>query len=48
MARAIPVIDLDAAEARDTSQLAAVRAATEDLGVVQVVGTAYRRLSSGT
>lgn len=37
MARAIPVIDLDAAEAGDSSQLAAVRAATEDLGVVQVV-----------
>ena len=37
MPRAIPVIDLDAAEAGDSSQLAAVRAATEDLGVVQVV-----------
>ena len=37
MPRAIPVIDLDAAEAGDSSQLAAVRAATEDLGAVQVV-----------
>ena len=35
--RAIPVIDLDAAEAGDNSQLTAVRAATEDLGAVQVV-----------
>jgi len=33
----IPVIDLDAAEAGDSSQLGAVRAATEDLGAVQVV-----------
>ena len=37
MPRAIPVIDLDAAEAGDSSQLGAVRAATEDLGAVQVV-----------
>jgi isopenicillin N synthase-like dioxygenase len=37
MPRAIPVIDLDAAEAGDASQLSAVRAATEDLGAVQVV-----------
>jgi flavonol synthase len=37
MPRAIPVIDLDAAEAGDNSQLTAVRAATEDLGAVQVV-----------
>ena len=37
MPRAIPVIDLDAAEAGDNAQLTAVRAATEDLGAVQVV-----------
>ncbi len=37
MTRAIPVIDLEAAEAGDSSQLSAVRAATEDLGAVQVV-----------
>jgi flavonol synthase len=37
VALAIPVIDLDAAEAGDSSQLAAVRAATEDLGAIQVV-----------
>ena len=37
MPRAIPVIDLNAAEAGDSSQLTAVRAATEDLGAVQVV-----------
>ena len=37
MPRAIPVIDLDAAKAGDSSQLGAVRAATEDLGAVQVV-----------
>jgi isopenicillin N synthase-like dioxygenase len=37
MLRAIPVIDLDAAEDGDRSQLDAVRAATEELGVVQVV-----------
>ena len=37
MPRAIPVIDLDAAEAGDSSQLTAVRTATEDLGAVQVV-----------
>src|SRR6266700_3823757 len=37
MTPAIPVIDLDAAEAGDRSQLGAVRAATEDLGAVQVV-----------
>ena len=37
MPRAIPVIDLEAAEAGDSSQLDAVRAATEDLGAVQVV-----------
>ena len=37
MPRAIPVIDLQAAEAGDSSQLSAVRAATEDLGAVQVV-----------
>ena len=37
MPRAIPVIDLEAAEAGDSSQLNAVRAATEDLGAVQVV-----------
>ena len=37
MLRAIPVIDLAAAEAGDSSQLSAVRAATEDLGAVQVV-----------
>jgi len=37
MPRAIPVIDLDAAEAGGSSQLTAVRAATEDLGAVQVV-----------
>ena len=37
MTPAIPVIDLDAADAGDRSQLDAVRAATEVLGVVQVV-----------
>ena len=37
MPRAMPVIDLDAAEAGDSSELGAVRAATEDLGAVQVV-----------
>ena len=37
MPRAIPVIDLEAAEAGDSSQLRAVRAATEDLGAVQVI-----------
>ncbi len=37
MPRAIPVIDLDAAEAGDNAQLTAVRAATEELGAVQVV-----------
>ena len=37
MPRAIPVIDLAAAEAGDSSQLSAARAATEDLGAVQVV-----------
>jgi len=37
MPRAIPVIDLDDAEAGDNAQLTAVRAATEDLGAVQVV-----------
>ncbi len=37
MPRVIPVIDLEAAEAGDSSQLNAVRAATEDLGAVQVV-----------
>ena len=37
MPRAMPVIDLAAAEAGDSSQLSAVRAATEDLGAVQVV-----------
>jgi isopenicillin N synthase-like dioxygenase len=37
MPRVIPVIDLDAAEAGDSSQLGAVRTATEDLGAVQVV-----------
>jgi isopenicillin N synthase-like dioxygenase len=34
---AIPVIDLAAAEAGDSSQLDAVRGATEELGAVQVV-----------
>ncbi len=37
MLRAIPVIDLEAAEDGDISQLDAVRAATEELGAVQVV-----------
>ena len=37
MPRAMPVIDLEAAEAGDSSQLSAVRAATEDVGAVQVV-----------
>ncbi len=37
MTPVIPVIDLDAADAGDRSQLDAVRAATEELGVVQVV-----------
>ncbi len=37
MPRAMPVIDLEAAEAGDSSQLTAVRTATEDLGAVQVV-----------
>ena len=37
MTPAIPVIDLDAAEAGDRSQIDAVRAATEELGAVQVV-----------
>lgn len=37
MTSAIPVIDLRAATAGDTSQLGAVRAATEELGVIQVI-----------
>ncbi len=37
MTPAIPVIDLDAADAGDRSQLDAVRAATEELGAVQVI-----------
>ncbi|MBV9205862.1 MAG: isopenicillin N synthase family oxygenase, partial [Actinobacteria bacterium] len=37
MPSAIPVIDVAAAEGGDAAQLAAVRAATEELGVVQVV-----------
>jgi flavonol synthase len=37
MTSAIPVIDLRAASAGDTSQLGAVRAATEELGVLQVI-----------
>ena len=37
MTMAIPVIDLEAAEAGDAAQLDAVRAATEELGAVQVV-----------
>src|SRR6266571_6455944 len=37
MTMAIPVIDLEAAEAGDVAQLDAVRAATEELGAVQVV-----------
>ena len=37
MTPAIPVIDLEAAENRDLAQLDAVRAATEELGAVQVV-----------
>ena len=43
MTPAIPVIDLDAAEDGDRAQLDAVRAATEDLGVVQVGRPAVRR-----
>ena len=37
MTPAMPVIDLEAASAGDSSQLDAVRAATEELGAVQVV-----------
>ena len=37
MTYAIPVIDLRAASAGNTSQLGAVRAATEELGVLQVI-----------
>jgi hypothetical protein len=37
MTSAIPVIDLPAAEAGERAQLAAVRAATEGLGALQVV-----------
>ena len=37
MTPAIPVIDVEAAEAGDRTQLDAVRTATEDLGAVQVV-----------
>lgn len=37
MTSVIPVIDLEAADAGDRAQLEAIRAATEDLGAVQVV-----------
>jgi flavonol synthase len=37
MTAAVPVIDLDAADAGDQAQLDAVRAGTEELGAVQVV-----------
>ena len=37
MTPAIPLIDLGAADAGDRAQLDAIRAATEDLGVVQVI-----------
>ncbi len=37
MTPAIPLIDLEAADAGDRAQLDAIRAATEDLGAVQVV-----------
>ena len=37
MTPAIPVIDVEAAEAGDRAQLAAVRTATEEFGAVQVI-----------
>jgi hypothetical protein len=42
MTTAIPVIDVEAAEAGDRAQLDAVRAGTEELGVVQVVKLSWR------
>jgi flavonol synthase len=47
MTPSIPVVDLDAASAGDRAQLDAVRAGTEELGVIQVVNHGVPRDLSG-